>query len=140
MESGGGKFKRGSIPALTSDLQLVRILDRTLKNRYPDGVSLIKTLEGGFVMDLHRQIEQPFNPHACAKASELTEYLWAIRRVPTLEPGGGITIRGKKVGTLKGGVPGREEKYVIGRKFFREAEIEYRLIHSLIAEALGMER
>jgi len=139
MESGSGKSKRGSIPALASDLQLVRILDRTLKSRYPDGVSLIKTLEGGFVTSLHRQIDQPFNPHACAKASELTGYLWAIRRVPTLEPGGGITIRGKKVGTLKGGSHGGEEKYIIGRKFYREAEIEYLLIHSLIAEALGME-
>jgi len=137
MGAGGGKSSDG-LPAPDSDLQLVRILDRTLKSRHPDGVSLLKTLEGGLVMDLHRRIDQPFNPHACAKATELTEYLWTIKRVPTIEPGGGITIRGKKFATLKEGRAARLEKYVIGRKFYSEAQIEYRLIHSMIAEALGM--
>ncbi len=122
---------------LNSELQLVRILDRALKNRYPEGVSLLKTLEGGLVLELHREINQPFNPHACAQAGELTKYLWLVGRVPSLEPGGGITIRGRIAGAMPGGGLGGEEKYVIGRKFFSDAEVEYRIIHGMIAEALG---
>jgi hypothetical protein len=122
---------------LNSELQLVRILDRTLKSRYPDGVSLIKTLEGGLIIELHKQIRQAFNPHACANATELTEYLWLVGRPPSLEPGGGLTIRGKLVGASSGGGSGGEEKFVIGRKFFKDAEIEYKMLHGMIAEALG---
>jgi len=112
---------------LSSELQLVRILDHTLKSRYPDGVSLMKTLEGGLVIELHRQIQQPFSPHACARADDLTEYLWLVGRSLTLEPVGGITIRGG----------GTTEKFNVGRKFFREAEVEYGMLHAMIADALG---
>jgi len=112
---------------LSSELQLVRILDRTLKSRYPKGVSLLQTLEGGLVIELHRQIRQPFNPHACGRADELTEYLWLVGRSLSIEPGGGITVRGGSVG----------EKFNVGRTFFREAEIEYSMLHSMIADALG---
>lgn len=125
--SGDEKPEPGGLPPLSSELQLVRILDRTLKSRYPEGVSLLQTLEGGLVLALHDEIHQPFSPHACARSSELTGYLWQVGRVPSLEPGGGITIRSSA----------GQEKFVIGRKFFSETEDEYRLIHSLIAQALG---
>lgn len=112
---------------LSSDLLLVRTLDRTLKSRYPDGVSLMSTLEGGKVMELHRRIRQTFDPHACSKASELTSYLWSIGRPVSLEPGGGITIRTAR----------SVDKSVIGRAFYRDCEAEYRILHAMILEALG---
>ena len=109
---------------LSYELQLVRTLDRTLRNRFPEGVSLMGTLEGGLVLKLHRQIHQAFNPNACAKASELTQYLWSIGRTVTLEPGGGITIGGNR----------GSGKYVVGRSFYRDTEAEYRIIHAMMAE------
>ncbi len=125
--NASGKQATDEISPLSSELQLVRILDRTLRSRYPDGVSLLQTLEGGQILELHRLIRQPFNPNSCSKAEDLTTYLWLLGRVPSLEPGGGLTIRDSS----------STEKYVIGRAFFREAEEEYRLIHGMIAEALG---
>jgi len=98
-----------------------------MKSRYPDGVSLMRSLEGGKVMELHRRIRQTFDPHACSKALELTSYLWSIGRTVSLEPGGGITIRGAH------GV----EKSIIGRAFYRDCEAEYRILHGMIVEALG---
>ena len=115
---------------IDSELQLVRTLDRTLKNRYPDGVSLMRTLEGGSLLEFHRQIHQPFSPHACGKAGQLTEYLWLVGRTVMLEPGGGITVSGG----------GSTEKYVVGRTFYSEVEVEYRIIHMMIREALSLKR
>ncbi len=137
---GPGRTSEGKDFPSGSDEQLIRILDRTLKGSHPDGVSLIATLEDGMVMELHRLIGQPFNPHSCAKAAELKEYLWHEKRVPSMEPGGGITFRSTKpgAGTRGGEVRPQDERIIIGRKFFKEAEIEYRIIHGLIAEALGM--
>lgn len=123
-----GDGAEGSYETVDSELQLVRTLDRTLKSRYPEGVSLLRTLEGGRVIELHRQVRQSFSPHACGKAVELTEYLWLVGRTVTLEPGGGITVSGG----------GSIEKYVLGRTFYRETEAEYRIIHRLIAEALTL--
>jgi len=117
----------GGLPDASSEMQLVRILDRTLRGRYPDGVSLIRTLEGGSVLELHRQIRLPFDPYACARSTELTQYLWAVGRPPSLEPGGGVTIRSR----------GSTDKFNVGRAFYREAEDEYRLLHAMISDALG---
>lgn len=130
--STSNQGSNGEKSPLSSELQLVRILDRTLKSRYPEGVSLLKTLEGGLLIELHRRIRQPFSPHACAQASELTEYLWQVGRVPFIEPGGGITIRGPRSSDPK-------KKFVVGRAFFKDAEIEYRMIHTMIADALRSE-
>ena len=102
---------------MSSDLLLVRTLDRTLKNRYPEGVSLMSSFEGGKVMELHRRIRQTFDPHACSKALELTSYLWSIGRSVSLEPGGGITIRTAR----------SSDKSIIGRAFYRDCEAEYRI-------------
>jgi hypothetical protein len=128
----GGNGNRTDPPTngepLSYDMRLVRTLDNTLRSRYPDGVSLITTLEGGQVLELHRRIHQAFNPHACAKAAELTQYLWSIGRTVTLEPGGGITIGGNR-GT---------EKSILGRTFYRDVEAEYRILHCMIAEALRL--
>ncbi len=120
------KRDEGESP-LSSEMQIVRILDRTLKSRYPDGVGLLRTLEGGLVIELHSQIRQAFSPHACGRAGELTEYLWLVGRPVSLEPGGGITIRGG----------GTTEKFIVGRKLFKDAEVEYRMLHAMIADALG---
>jgi hypothetical protein len=118
---------KNTVNPMSYDLRLVLTLDRTIRSRYPDGVSLLRTLEGGQVLELHRQIHHSFNPHACAKAAELTQYLWAIGRPVTLEPGGGITIGGNH----------NSEKFILGRTFYRDAEAEYRIIHAMVSEALG---
>lgn len=132
MDQDRNGFDRSDFPDdeefIDSELQLVRTLDRTLKNRYPEGVSLMRTVEGGSVLELHRQIQQPFSPHACGKAGELTEYLWLVGRTVTLEPGGGITVSGG----------GSTEKFVVGRTFYREVEVEYRMIHTMILDALSL--
>jgi len=120
----------GPVETIDTELKLVRTLDRLLKKRHPDGVSLIRALEGGAVISLHKQIRQSFNPHACGNARELTEYLWHVGRTVTLEPGGGITIAGG----------GNGEKFILGRTFYREVEAEYRIIHGLIAEALTLNK
>lgn len=121
----GGERESGS--SLCYDLQLVRTLDSTLKKLYPDGVSLLVTLERGKVIELHRRIRQAFNPHACMKAEELTQYLWLVGRTVAMEISGGITIGGRR----------DIDKYVIGRAFYRDAEAEYRILHTLISKALG---
>lgn len=105
-------------------MQIVRVLDQKLKSRYPDGVSLMRTLEGGKVLELHHRIRQSFTPNACSKSAELTDYLWKVGRVCTLEPGGGITVRGSTP----------DEVFNVGRKMFREAEDEYRMIHTMLKE------
>ncbi|MFH1675716.1 MAG: hypothetical protein ABIC40_01740 [bacterium] len=110
-----------------SERRLIRTVANTMKNRLPDGVELMLSLENGKVMKLHETVRQTFSPNACAKAEELTAYLWSVGRPVSLEPGGGITIRGR----------GSSEKYIIGRAFYREAEIEYRMIHAFIAKLLG---
>src|SRR3990172_9927764 len=110
-----------------SDLLMARNLDNTVKNQFPEGVSLLRKVEGGLVYDLHREIRLSINPHVIAKSEELTSYLWACGRSVTLEQGGGITIRNRN----------GQEKHVVGRKLFREAEIKYRMLHKMIAEALG---
>jgi hypothetical protein len=116
----------GQDSILSTDLQIVRVLDDKLKRRHPDGVSLMHTIEGGKVLELHRQIRQSFNPNACAKSTELTDYLWRVGRVCTLEPGGGITVRGST----------QDEIYNVGRKLFREAVEEYRLIRMMLVEVI----
>lgn len=119
-------MENDNAPMVSTDLQVVRVLDEKLKSRHPEGVSLMQTLEGGKVLELHRLICLAFNPSACSKAEELTGYLWKVGRVLSLEPVGGITVRG--------GMP--DETFNIGRTFFREAEAEYRMIHRMVAEVI----
>ncbi|HEX9746692.1 MAG TPA: hypothetical protein VGB30_14840 [bacterium] len=122
------EFKNnGGSTTTDSDLFLVRALDSTILNHYPDGVSLMRKVEGGKVHELHKIIKEPLNPHAVANSEELTGYLWSTGKSVTLEPGGGITVRCSRSG----------EKFVLGRAFFRDSEIEYRMLHKMIVEALG---